>query len=174
MPQNHQVSQAAPSPSRGGKLAVRGPSRAALGFASGRGHERALSRARLAVGQPEIHLFLEALHLRDLHLDSVPELDDPPCAAAEELAPVEIELVEIILQARDMDQPAQAQARDIDEEPEVPHVDHQAGVAFEPTGLQLMGQMSEELHLFAVALRVRGASFRFRDVIRGTSTNACR
>ena len=59
--------------------------------------------------QSEIHLFLERVHLVNLHDDFVAELDDAPGAAADEMPALRLEDEKIILDRRQMHQPAHAE-----------------------------------------------------------------
>src|SRR6266568_8357903 len=72
--------------------------------------------------QPEIHLLLEAIHLGDLHLHFVPHANHAPIPPSGQLAARLVELVEIVRDAGQVNQPAHRQARHVHEETKVPQV----------------------------------------------------
>src|SRR5438105_1476317 len=79
--------------------------------------------------EAEIHLFFKAVHLCDLHLYFVAEANDAAIATANQLALLRIKNVKVVFDAGEMHQAAHGEARYIDEETEVAHVDHQSGIA---------------------------------------------
>src|SRR5579871_5857105 len=117
--------------------------------------------------QPKIHLLLETVHLRDLHSDFIAEANDPAITASNQLAPLRIEDIEVILQTRKMHQPAHRQARHIHEKAEVAHINDQRRITRRVRRFQLRFQKRVELDVLAVALGIGGIAFSVGDVIGG-------
>ena len=131
---------------------------------------RAVAIARfgsLGAGQFEIHLFLEAVHLGDLHFHFVAETEHAAIAPARELPTRFVEFVEIVREAGAVDQPAHREAGHVHEESEVAHVNHQRGIHRRFRHRQLRFQERIHLHVLAVALGVGGIAFGVGDVFGG-------
>src|SRR5690554_4773887 len=89
------------------------------------GARRVSGTPRLAAGdtgQSEIHLFLECVHLRHLHLDAVAKPDYAPRPAADQLISLHVKDVEVVLEAREVHEAAHNQIRHVHKESEVAHL----------------------------------------------------
>ena len=109
---------------------------------------------------------LVRVHLGDLDLEAIPELDDAAGAASAHLHLGRVELVEVVAEAREGHQPAHPEALHVDEEAEVPDVGHEGPIALPLAGLQLGLQVGLQLDALAVTLGVGGVALRGGDVVR--------
>ena len=118
-------------------------------------------------GEAEVHLFLEAVHLGDLHFHFVAQAEHAAIAPARELTARFVELVEIVRKTGAVNQPAHREAGHVHEETEVAHVNHQRGIHRRFRHRQLRFQERIHLHVLAVALGVGGIAFGVGDVFGG-------
>ncbi len=114
--------------------------------------------------EPEVHLLLEAIDLGDLDGDGVAEADDAAGATSDEVIAGGFEDVEVVLEARQRDEPGHGEIGNVDEEAEVADVGDQRRVR-DGSGLELGLQEGEQLDVLAVAFGVGGIAFGQGDVI---------
>ena len=116
-------------------------------------------------GKTELHLFFEGVHLRDLHGESVAELDHPARGPANEISPRFVEHIKVVFNRGQRHETAHREAGHVHEETKISHVGHERGILLRFAGRELRFQKREQFHVLAVALGVCGVAFGDGNVL---------